>query len=120
MTKAPKWTPGYDDLFQKADLCFLHQRVFDPTTGQLAHLNPLLPQEIAGKDVSFLGPYVIFIFRNIVEENGLIYEIFRSDIEQHIAFGIATGDIDPITKTPFDPTYIAKCDSAIDVRLIAS
>ncbi|WEW60134.1 Rad2 nuclease [Emydomyces testavorans] len=66
----------YLESFRRAELTFLHQRVFCPKARKLTTLNPL-PNDIQ-EDLSFLG----------------------KDIEPDIAIGIACGDLDPITTEP--------------------
>ncbi|XAR66635.1 Exodeoxyribonuclease I [Bertholletia excelsa] len=70
--------PSYEESFKKAILTFLHQRVYDPTTEEIVHLSDLTDD--VGCDLDFLGPL----------------------IPQHIAKGIASGDLDPFTKMPFE------------------
>ncbi|PSS02969.1 Exonuclease [Actinidia chinensis var. chinensis] len=69
-------SPSYEESFTKAIMTFQHQRVYDPTIEDIVHLSDL-PQDI-GDDLDFLGPA----------------------IPQHIAKGIARGDLDPFTKMP--------------------
>ncbi|KAI1959874.1 Rad2 nuclease [Ophidiomyces ophidiicola] len=68
--------PNYMDHFDRAELTFLHQRVFCPTERKLVPLNPL-PDNLEG-NIAFIG----------------------DDIEADIAIRIAYGDLDPITKEP--------------------
>ncbi|XP_028087370.1 exonuclease 1 isoform X1 [Camellia sinensis] len=70
-------SPSYEESFKKAILTFQHQRVYDPTIEDIVHLSDL-PDNV-GDDLDFLGP----------------------SIPQHIAKGIARGDIDPFTRMPF-------------------
>ncbi|XP_047940413.1 exonuclease 1 [Salvia hispanica] len=69
-------TPLYEESFKKAILTFKHQRVYDPISDDIVHLSE--PVAIADEDLDFLGP----------------------SLPQHVAKGIAEGDIDPITKDP--------------------
>ncbi|XP_042067862.1 exonuclease 1-like [Salvia splendens] len=69
-------TPLYEESFKKAILTFKHQRVYDPISDDIVHLSE--PVGIADEDLDFLGP----------------------SLPQHVAKGIAEGDIDPITKDP--------------------
>ena len=55
---------------------FRHQRVYDPTHKRLVHLQPLPPDQSIGSDTDYLGP----------------------DMDPNIAFKIAMGVIDPISK----------------------
>jgi hypothetical protein len=59
---------GYEENFRKANLTFLHQRVFDPITKTIVHLTPL-PENLSKEEViEFLGPYphhfLFFYFSN--------------------------------------------------------
>lgn len=69
-------TPLYEESFKKAILTFRHQRVYDPVSENIAHLSE--PVGITDEDVDFLGPL----------------------LPQHVAKGIAEGDIDPFTIEP--------------------
>ncbi|KAJ9690835.1 hypothetical protein PVL29_013138 [Vitis rotundifolia] len=69
--------PLYEESFKKAMLTFQHQRVYDPSIEDIVHLSVL--SDNVGDDLDFLGPL----------------------ISQDIAEGIATGDLDPFTKMPF-------------------
>ncbi|EFR02757.1 exodeoxyribonuclease 1 [Nannizzia gypsea CBS 118893] len=71
--------PGYLDNFNRAELTFLHQRVFCPTTKALVMLNPLRDGG-NGEDMPYIGAI----------------------LEPHITIGIAYGDLDPITKEPIE------------------
>ena len=54
--KAPKGLdPNYLDKFIKAELTFLHQRVYDPIVKELVHLNPIQTSNWDYSD-DFLGP----------------------------------------------------------------
>ena len=68
---------GYPEAFQRADLTFLHQRVFCPLKNDVT----LLTELEAGSqpdDFSFVG----------------------ARVEQHLAAAVAKGDLDPTTKAP--------------------
>lgn len=68
---------GYLEDFYRAELTFLHQRVFCPATLQLVfHTEP--PTPIADEQMPFIGAYV----------------------EPKIAQGVARGDLNPMTKLP--------------------
>ena len=69
--------PGYLDAFYKAELTFLHQRVFCPLANDIVMMTEL-EQRVEAQDLSFIG----------------------EQIEQKIAIGVAIGDLDPMTKTP--------------------
>ncbi|PIN22594.1 Exodeoxyribonuclease I [Handroanthus impetiginosus] len=70
-------TPLYEESFKKAIMTFRHQRVYDPITEDIVHLSE--PTGIIGENLDFLGP----------------------SLPQHVAKGIAQGDLDPFTKDPF-------------------
>ncbi|KAI8919082.1 PIN domain-like protein [Powellomyces hirtus] len=54
---APKCPDGYAEMFRMAELTFLHQRVYDPRTGELVHLTPLSNDLSAESTMmDFLGP----------------------------------------------------------------
>ncbi|KAI8855196.1 PIN domain-like protein [Chytridium lagenaria] len=53
---APRVPPGYEEEFRKADMTFLHQRVFDPDLGKLVFLNPLPPELNSIDEYDYLGP----------------------------------------------------------------
>ncbi|XP_042483838.1 exonuclease 1 isoform X2 [Macadamia integrifolia] len=86
--------PLYEDLVKKAILTFQHQRVYDPRLQDMVHLSEI-PNNL-GDDLHFLGPLM----------------------PQDMAKGIAEGDLDPLTKMPFqeivrvglvlDKTYLLK------------
>lgn len=69
--------PFYEESFGKAVLTFQHQRVYDPKTEDIVHLSCI--SDNIGNDLDFLGPL----------------------LPQHIAKGIAIGDLDPFTQLPF-------------------
>ncbi|KAL2931105.1 Exonuclease 1 [Bienertia sinuspersici] len=69
--------PLYEESFKKAVLTFRHQRVFDPNKEDIVHLTNI-PDNIDG-DFEFLGPLM----------------------PQQMAKAIAKGELDPITKLPF-------------------
>ena len=69
--------PGYLEAFRKAELTFLHQRVFCPLKKNIVMMTDL-QADAEPEDFSFIG----------------------GSIEQNIAIGIAKGDLDPITKKP--------------------
>lgn len=68
---------GYLQAFHKAELTFLHQRVFCPVKNDIVMMTDLA-SEAQPEDFSFIG-------------HGL---------EQNIAIGVAKGDLDPMTKQP--------------------
>ncbi|TPX60480.1 hypothetical protein SpCBS45565_g07490 [Spizellomyces sp. 'palustris'] len=78
---APKCPGDYLERFRLAELTFLHQRVYDPRSGAIVHLNPLPTDlQLDTQLIRFLGP----------------------DLPPDIAKGIATGILDPDTKLPFE------------------
>ncbi|KAL1834059.1 exonuclease 1 isoform X2 [Daucus carota subsp. sativus] len=79
--------PLYEEFFRKALLTFQHQRVYDPIKADIVHLSDISYND--GEDIDFLGP----------------------SISQHIAKGIATGELDPFTKLPFQ----GKCVTTVSV-----
>ncbi|KAL7089238.1 hypothetical protein ACP275_13G176900 [Erythranthe tilingii] len=68
--------PLYEESFRRAIFTFRHQRVYDPISEDIVHLSE--PVDFVGEDVDFLGPA----------------------LPQHVAKGIAQGDLDPFTKIP--------------------
>ncbi|KAI4147676.1 MAG: hypothetical protein LQ340_005440 [Diploschistes diacapsis] len=66
--------PGYLENFRRAELTFLHQRVYCPTRRQVVYLTPL--DGPRPDDFDFVG----------------------KDIEATIAVRVAVGDLNPITK----------------------
>ncbi|XP_056842518.1 exonuclease 1 [Raphanus sativus] len=67
----------YEESFKKAMLTFKHQRVYDPKSEDVVHLCDI--SEDIGEDSDFVGP----------------------SMPQHIAKGIALGQLDPFTQLPF-------------------
>ncbi|KAL0398397.1 UNVERIFIED_CONTAM: Exonuclease 1 [Sesamum radiatum] len=74
-------TPIYEESFKKAILTFMHQRVYDPVSEDIVHLSE--PADIAIEDLDFLDALTKI-----------------TSLPQHIAKGIAQGDLDPFTKMP--------------------
>ena len=68
---------GYLEAFYKAELTFLHQRVFCPLKNDVVMMTDI-GNEAQPEDLSFIG----------------------SKVEQDIAIGVAKGDLDPMTKAP--------------------
>ena len=68
---------GYLDAFYKAELTFLHQRVFCPLANHIVMLTEL-EQRLEPPDLSFIG----------------------RQVEPKIAIRVANGDLDPMTKAP--------------------
>ncbi|KAL2244721.1 UNVERIFIED_CONTAM: Exonuclease 1, partial [Sesamum indicum] len=71
----------YEESFKKAILTFKHQRVYDPVSEDIVHLSE--PADIAIEDLDFLDALTKI-----------------TSLPQHIAKGIAHGDLDPFTKMP--------------------
>ena len=69
--------PGYLEAFYKAELTFLHQRVFCPLKKKIVMMTDL-QADAQPEDFSCIG----------------------GEVEQNIAIGVAKGDLDPMTKTP--------------------
>ncbi|XP_073108238.1 exonuclease 1 isoform X2 [Elaeis guineensis] len=69
--------PLYEETFKKAIWAFQHQRVYDPVKEDIVHVLDV-PHDL-GEDLDFLGPW----------------------LPQNVAKGIAQGDLDPLTKMPF-------------------
>ncbi|KAM0894965.1 hypothetical protein ACQ4PT_024127 [Festuca glaucescens] len=69
--------PQYEENFKKAIWAFQFQRVYDPATEDIVHLSGI-PHGLSEDD--FLGPW----------------------LPQAVVKGIALGDIDPLTKEPFE------------------
>ena len=68
---------GYLEAFQRAELTFLHQRVFCPEMDSIVMMTPL-DVEACNHDLSFLG----------------------TEVEQDVALGVVRGDLHPMTKKP--------------------
>ncbi|KAG9290675.1 hypothetical protein G9A89_011638 [Geosiphon pyriformis] len=67
----------YEENFIRAELTFLHQKVFDLTTQRVVTFNPV-PEQLDFEKLDFIG----------------------ADISPNVAQGIALGELDPITKKP--------------------
>lgn len=68
---------GYLEAFRKAELTFLHQRVFCPLANSLV-MTTELGNDLEPEDFAFIG----------------------KDVEPEIAVGVARGDLHPMTKKP--------------------
>ena len=77
--------PGYLERFYKAELTFLHQRVFCPQKNDVVMMTEL-DSEAQSEDLSFIG----------------------GEIEQEVAIGVAKGNLDPMTKQPIYVKAVAK------------
>lgn len=69
--------PGYLEAFYQAEQTFLHQRVFCPVKNDIVMLTEVEVGE-QPEEFSFIGAH----------------------LEQHIAIGVAKGDLDPMKKQP--------------------
>ncbi|KAM0794474.1 PIN domain-like protein [Usnea florida] len=69
--------PGYLEAFHKAELTFLHQRVFCPLKNEVVTMTDL-QANIRPEDISFIG----------------------GEMDREIAIGVAKGVLDPMTKQP--------------------
>ncbi|KAJ8761987.1 hypothetical protein K2173_006589 [Erythroxylum novogranatense] len=69
--------PGYEESFRKAIMTFQHQRVYNPDNENIVYMSHV--SDDPGYALDFLGPL----------------------IPQHIAKGIAKGELDPFTQMPF-------------------
>ena len=67
--------PDYLDRFERAELTFLHHRVFCPITKKLVFLTAL-ERGTKEEDLPFIG----------------------ADVDPEVAIGVACGDLDPMTK----------------------
>ena len=77
--------PGYLEAFHKAELTFLHQRVYCPLKKEVVMMNDL-QADAQPEDFSFIGGMV----------------------EQEIAIGVAKGELNPMTKQPLHVKDISK------------
>ncbi|KAL8928467.1 MAG: hypothetical protein Q9208_001701 [Pyrenodesmia sp. 3 TL-2023] len=68
---------GYLEAFRRAELTFLHQRVFCPVADEVV-MAAQLPPDTSIEDLEFLG----------------------SHIEREVALGVVNGDLHPMTKRP--------------------
>ncbi|KAJ2851296.1 Rad2 nuclease [Coemansia brasiliensis] len=71
---------GYEEAVVRADLTFLYQRVYDPRIKSLVHVTPLASGAPKLEDMPFIGEM----------------------LDAQIAQQIAEGDLDPLTRKPFD------------------
>ena len=67
---------GYFENFRKAEMTFLHQRVFDPSVKEIVMATE--PESNEFEDMDFIGKH----------------------IDRHIGIAVAAGDLDPMTKQP--------------------
>ncbi|GAA5915634.1 uncharacterized protein JCM6883_000698 [Sporobolomyces salmoneus] len=66
---------NYVEEFRRAELTFLHQRVFDPVKRELVHFSPL-PEGRTAEEMPFVG----------------------AELDREYVCGLADGNIDPISK----------------------
>ncbi|XP_037414329.1 exonuclease 1-like [Triticum dicoccoides] len=79
--------PQYEENFKKAIWAFQFQRVYDPATEDIVHLSGI-PHDLSEDD--FLGPW----------------------LPQAVVKGIALGEIDPLTKEPFEASIPCSAPAA--------
>lgn len=77
--------PGYLEAFYKAELTFLHQRVFCPTKNDIVMMTDL-QADAQPEDFSFIG----------------------GEVDREIAIGVAKGDLNPMTKQPIRVRHTVK------------
>lgn len=87
--------PGYWKLFQLAEKCFLHQRVYCPNAERLVHLTAVGDDWNVDFD-AYVGKYVFLICWIDIR----ILMIPSSDLDPLLAKKIALGDADPATYMP--------------------
>lgn len=56
--------PDYEQAFQRAELTFRHQRVYDMDTCALTTLTPV-PEGMDADKMDFIGPYVLIFFMEV-------------------------------------------------------
>ncbi|KAG7593317.1 XPG N-terminal [Arabidopsis thaliana x Arabidopsis arenosa] len=83
--------PLYEESFKRALLTFKHQRVYDPNTEDIIHLSDI--SDYLGEDSDFVGP----------------------SMPQHIAKGIALGQLDPFTQLPFQAESVTPILAVDDI-----
>ncbi|RUS29376.1 PIN domain-like protein, partial [Jimgerdemannia flammicorona] len=86
--------PDYLENFRRANFTFLYQRVYDPDAQALTTVNPV-PEGLDIDNMDFLGP----------------------KLEPEVAWGIATGDLNPITKTPIVDLMANVLSGDLDVAM---
>ena len=94
---------GYEEAFKKAELTFLHQRVFDNSKNEIVHLNPL-PEELKEVEMDFLGPYLFNTFFCFLFST-LFYFTILKDIPPDVGIQIAVGNMDPINRVFFETNF---------------
>lgn len=95
--------PDYLEKFKQAELTFLHQRVWCPTTDMMVMCTE--PEEpLSSEALVFIGGYVYLPSEHMAMSNRLA----NREVEVEIARGVARGDLDPITKEPFDLSLLLK------------
>ena len=77
--------PGYLEAFHKAELTFLHQRVFCPLKNKVVTMTDL-QANTQPEDISFIG----------------------GEVDREIAIGVAKGVLDPMTKQPIGVKHPVK------------
>lgn len=94
--------PNYLNALRKAELPFLHQRVFDPRTQTLVHLTPI-PEGIPWDEEmdAYVGLSVRLLpFPAFVPSCCFFFTCYERNMEVDIARGIAEGNFDPTTLLP--------------------
>lgn len=97
---------NYLAQYEKAEKCFLHQRVYCPLSEKLEHLTQVDEENWSDEYDAYVGRYVYSASSR--RSAGMI--LSRS-IEPHLARKLALGDIDPITLLPMtdiNPAYKPK------------
>ncbi|GAA5878936.1 hypothetical protein JCM16303_007237 [Sporobolomyces ruberrimus] len=84
---------NYVDEFRRAELTFLHQRVFDPVDRKLVHFSPL-PEGKTAEDMPFVG----------------------ADLDPNYVCGLADGNIDPLSKEPIVDLMPNSCSTTTTHR----
>ncbi|MCO5576319.1 hypothetical protein L7F22_030128 [Adiantum nelumboides] len=84
---------SYEEMFTKALLTFHHQPVYDPVLEDIVPLTPL-PSGFS-QSLTFLGEYPFNVFY-IISLTG------ETSLSQELGQAIARGEVDPISKKPFE------------------
>lgn len=107
MIEGKKSVPkDYLRLYEKAEKCFLHQRVYCPLSEKLVHLTEVDRMDWSDEHDAYVGRYV----HSISSHKAADYFLSRA-IDPHLAKKLALGDIDPISHLPMNdvnPAYIPK------------
>ncbi|VVA92974.1 unnamed protein product [Arabis nemorensis] len=97
--------PLYEESFKKAMLTFKHQRVYNPKTEAIIHLSDI--SEDLGEDSDF---------------EHMLFDSLTSftSMPQHIAKGIALGQLDPFTQLPFQAESVTPKLAVDDISRLKS